>query len=91
MVPMVLIEIVVRGSLMRGTSFRVDGACADKTIADVKTAIRDRTGGRQAQAIARAMVTIADHSSPSSDGEIVEVPFILCKQNMRSVLLLSFG
>ncbi|CAE6967531.1 UBB [Symbiodinium natans] len=27
-----------------GTSFRVDGACADKTIADVKTAIRDRTG-----------------------------------------------
>ncbi|CAE7221288.1 UBB [Symbiodinium sp. CCMP2456] len=27
-----------------GTSFRVDGACADKTISEVKTAIRDRTG-----------------------------------------------
>ncbi|CAK9003904.1 Polyubiquitin-B [Cleaved into: Ubiquitin [Durusdinium trenchii] len=27
-----------------GDSFRVDGACADRTVADVKTAIRDRTG-----------------------------------------------
>ncbi|CAJ1352549.1 unnamed protein product [Effrenium voratum] len=27
-----------------GASFRVDGACADRTVADVKTAISDRTG-----------------------------------------------
>lgn len=27
-----------------GDTFRVDGACADRTVADVKTAIQDRTG-----------------------------------------------
>ncbi|CAK9003781.1 unnamed protein product [Durusdinium trenchii] len=32
-----------------GDSFRVDGACADRTVADVKTAIRDRTGPHDRQ------------------------------------------